>query len=336
MKPLRIPFIVLLVLHAAIICAGFLAPSDPAAQNRGLPFAPPTKLHWRDDAGRFRLRPFVYGLKASADGETYLEDHGERYPIEFLLRSPQESGGHSTLHLFGVEQPGRIFVLGTDEFGRDLFSRLVYGGRISIAAGLIATLIALSVGLALAALAGMAGGVVDIAIIRLTELGLALSWIYLLLAIRAFLPLSTPPLRTFFLVAGVLGLTGWARPARLFRGVILSAKERAFVMSARGFGASGLYLFRRHIVPQLLPLLLTQAMILIPQFIMAEVTLSFLGLGATEPLVSWGNLMAELQQYRVLTSYWWMTAPVFALTLFCASYFLVANFLQRRVQSVAV
>jgi peptide/nickel transport system permease protein len=122
----------------------------------------------------------------------------------------------------------------------------------------------------------------------------------------------------------------------LIRGVVLSAKERGFVMSARGFGAGNFYVFRRHIFPQLLPLILTQAILLIPQFIMAEVTLSFLGLGANEPLASWGNLLADLQQYRVLTSYWWMAAPVFALVLVSWSYFVTANALGRRVQSVGV
>jgi peptide/nickel transport system permease protein len=336
MKSLRLPLLVLIALHAIIICAGFIAPSDPAAQNRDLSFAAPTKLHWRDESGKFHLRPFVYGLRTTADGETYSEDRAQRYSVRFFIRSKPEDGRIAKHHLFGVEQPGRIFVLGTDEFGRDLFSRIVHGGRVSIAAGLLATLIALCLGTALGAVAGMAGGLIDAGVMRLTELGLALSWFYLLLAVRAFLPLRTPPAQTLFLVAGVLGLTGWARPARLIRGVVLSAKERTFIMSARGFGASNLYIFRRHIIPQLLPLLLTQAMILIPQFIMAEVTLSFLGLGATEPLASWGNLLADLQQYRVLTSYWWMTAPVFALIVFSASYFLLVNSLQRRVRSVAV
>ena len=333
MKSLRLPLFILLTLHGAIVCAGFIAPSDPAAQNRELPFAPPTRLHWIDKAGRFRVRPFVYGIKANADGETYQEHYNERYPVRFFV-SEQNQG--FALHLFDVDRPGRIFLSGTDEFGRDVFSRIVHGGRVSIAAGLLATLIALCIGIALGAIAGMAGGMLDTWIMRLSELGLALSWFYLLLAVRAFLPLRTPPLETFFLVAGVLGLTGWARPAKLIRGVVLSAKERAFVMSARGFGAGNFYIFRRHIVPQLLPLVLTQTMILIPQFIMAEVTLSFLGLGATEPLASWGNLLADLQQYRVLSSYWWLTAPVFALILFSFSYFLVVNSLQRKVQSVAV
>jgi peptide/nickel transport system permease protein len=238
--------------------------------------------------------------------------------------------------LFGVEPPGHLFLFGTDEFGRDLFSRVLHGGRVSIAAGLLAMLLSLLLGVTLGAVAGLSGGIVDSGIMRFAELGLALSWFYLLLAIRAFLPLRIPPLQTFFLIAGVLGMTGWSRPARLIRGVVLSAKERGFVMSARGFGAGNFYLFRRHILPQLLPLILTQAILLIPQFIMAEVTLSFLGLGATEPVASWGNLLADLQQYHVLISCWWMTAPVFALVLVSWSYFVTANALGRRVQSIGV
>lgn len=334
MKSLRVPLFILFALHGALICAGFLAPSDPSTQNRDFPFAPPTRLHWKNDAGRFHLRPFVYAIKTEADGETYAEDHGAKYQVRFLVRS-RRANGKQSLHLFGVDKPGQIFLLGTDEFGRDVFSRILYGGRVSIAAGLFATLMVLFIGLVLGTVAGVAGGALDTTIMRLTELGLALSWFYLLLAVRAFLPLRTPPLQTFVLVAAVLGLTGWARPARLIRGLVLSAKERTFVMSARGFGADNFYIFRRHIIPQLLPLLLTQAMILVPQFIMAEVTLSFLGLGATEPLASWGNLLADLQQYRVLTSYWWLTTPVLVLILFSFSYFLIVNSLQRKVQSVA-
>ena len=325
-------YVICFALQCAILAAGFLAPYDPGGQNRELSFAPPAKLHWRDDSGILHARPFVYALKTN--GDTYSEDHQTPYPVQFMVRNKTAWGQETFLRLFGVAAPGKIFLLGTDEFGRDVFSRLLYGGRVSIAAGVLAMLTSLILGTALGAMAGMAGGIVDSGIMRLAELGLALSWFYLLLAIRAFLPLHTPPLQTFFMIAAVLGLTGWARPARLIRGVVLTAKERAFVTSARGFGASGFYIFRRHILPQALPLILTQAAILIPQFIMAEVALSFLGLGATEPVASWGNLLAELQHYRVLTSYWWMTAPVFALVLISTSYFAVANSLQRRVQSV--
>jgi peptide/nickel transport system permease protein len=336
MRVPRIPLGIFVALHCAILFAGFFAPYDPADQNREFSFAPPTKLHWRDDSGKLRLRPFVYGITANPSEQTYCEDHSTRHPVRFFLRKRTNRETNSSFHFFGVEEPGRLFLLGTDDYGRDLFSRILYGGRVSVASGVLAMLLSLIVGVTLGAIAGLSGGLVDSTIMRLAELGLALSWFYLLLAIRAFLPMHIPPLQTFFLVAGVLGLTGWSRPARLIRGVVLSAKERGFVQSARGFGASGFYVFRRHIFPQLLPLIRTQAVILIPQFIMAEVALSFLGLGATEPVVSWGNLLAELLQYRVLTSYWWMTAPVFALALISSTYFALVNSLEKGVQSVAV
>ena len=336
MKHPGIALLIFCMLHCAIVCAGFFAPYAPDQQNRAFPFAPPTKMHWRDRTGSLHLRPFVYGIRTNPGDQSYLEERSIEYPIRFFVSAQGESAGWFGLHFFGVHEPGHVFLFGTDEFGRDVFSRILYGGRISIAAGLLAMLIALGLGTLLGSIAGMAGGVVDSAIMRLAELGLALSWFYLLLAIRAFLPLRTPPLETFFLVAAVLGLTGWARPARLVRGVMLSAKERGFVMTARGFGAEPAYLFRRHLLPQLLPLIWTQAVILIPQFIMAEVALSFLGLGATEPLASWGNLLSELQSYRVITAYWWMFTPVVVLVLVSFSYLLLMNSLQKRVQSVAV
>ena len=336
MKRSQIALVIFCVLHGTILCAGFFAPYAPDQQNRAFPFAPPTKIHWRDQAGRIHLRPFVYGISTNSDDGSYSEDRSREYPISFFASGSAEKLSTFGLHLFGVQQPGHVFLFGTDEFGRDLFSRILYGGRISIAAGLLAMCIALGLGTLLGSIAAMVGGVTDNAIMRLAELGLALSWFYLLLAIRAFLPLRTPPLQTFFLVAAVLGFTGWARPARLVRGVLLSAKERGFVLTARGFGAGPVYLFRRHLLPQLFPVIRTQAVVLIPQFIMAEVALSFLGLGATEPLASWGNLLSELQSYRVITSYWWMFTPVVVLVMVSSSYLLLLNSLQKRGHSVAV
>lgn len=335
MKRLYFAIALFMGLHCAILFAGFLAPYGPAEQNREYTFAPPTRVHWFDASGHFHLRPFVYAIVPTAD-EGYSESTSALYPIRFFVSVPVPNSHNRELRMFGVAAPGHIFILGSDAYGRDLFSRVLYGGRISVAAALLATFLALLVGTALGAVAGLRGGLTDSAIMRLSELGMALSWFYLLLAVRAFLPLHIAPLETFFLLAGVIGVTGWARPARLIRGLALSAKERGFVMSARGFGASEFYIFRRHILPQLKPLIFTQAVILIPQFIMAEVTLSFLGLGASEPVASWGNLLADLQQYRILVAYWWMAAPVFAVVLVSSTYFLMANIFERRVQSVAI
>jgi peptide/nickel transport system permease protein len=162
-------------------------------------------------------------------------------------------------------------------------------------------------------------------LMRLSELFLALPWLYLLFALRAFLPLAVSPVKAFLLVIVALAAVGWARPARLVRGVVLSAKERDFVRAARGFGASDGYLLRRHIVPETRSVLLTQAAILVPQFVLAEMTLSFLGLGIPEPVPSWGNLLAMLQQYSVLVSYWWIYLPAVAIVPFFVGYQGLAN-----------
>jgi len=150
----------------------------------------------------------------------------------------------------------------------------------------------------------------------------------LLFGLRAFLPLSVSPLESFLLIVVVSGTLGWARPARLVRSVVLSAKERDFVRAARGFGASDQYLLRRHIFPETSSLLMTQATILVPQYVLAEMTLSFLGLGVPEPVASWGNLLGNLQQYSVLMSYWWMYLPALVIVPFFLCYLGLASALQ--------
>jgi peptide/nickel transport system permease protein len=166
-----------------------------------------------------------------------------------------------------------------------------------------------------------------------TELFLSLPWLYFLLGVRAFLPLHLSPVRTFFLLICVIGLIGWARPARLVRGIVLSARSRNYVLAARGFGGSTFYILHRHILPQVSGLLLTQATVLVPRYIAAEVTLSFFGLGVSEPVPSWGNMLSALQQYSVLVSYTWMLAPLGALVITSVIYSLLADTLHSRLES---
>jgi peptide/nickel transport system permease protein len=208
---------------------------------------------------------------------------------------------------------------------------MLYGGRISILAGWIGAAIALFTGALVGLIAGYSGRRVDSVTMRLVELFMALPWLYLLFAVRAILPLRIETTDTFILLIAVVGIIGWARPARLVRSMVLSAKERNFVLAARAMGASNFHILRKHILPQVLALLLTMAAYLIPQFILAEVTLSFLGLGIGEPVPSWGTLLAELQKYNVLVNYWWMYAPAIALVALFLIYHWASSMIQQKV-----
>src|SRR5256714_10440887 len=216
----------LLLLQSAIVFAGFVAPYDPALQNRDLPFAPPTRIHFVDARGQWHLRPFIYRWAALPQSiYEYQESRQREYPIYFFVRvnEPANTGVRTQLHLFGIEAPAQIFLAGSDNYGRDQFSRILYGGRISLGAGLLATGISLLLGLLLGAVSGFHGKWVDEPVMRLAELFLVLPWLYLLLAVRAFLPLHISPAQTFFLLLSVTGTLGRARPAR----VIARAKLRA-------------------------------------------------------------------------------------------------------------
>jgi len=324
--------VVLLALHAIVILAGFFAPYDPTEQDRKSPYLPPMRIHFVDAQGHFHARPFVYELQPREGSyDQYQENVAGRLPLKFFVQGARYrllGFVPLRLHLFGVENE-RIYLLGSDSYGRDQLSRFLYGGQVSLFAGLLGAGITLVLGLCVGALAGFYGGWRDDLLMRLAELFLALPWLYLLFALRAFLPLAVSPLQAFFLIISVLGAVGWARPARLVRGVVLSAKERDFVRAARGFGAKGGYLLRRHILPEASNLLLTQAAILVPQFVLAEMTLSFLGLGVPEPVPSWGNLLSSLQQYSVLVSYWWMYLPALIMVPFFLGYLGLGSRLQQ-------
>jgi peptide/nickel transport system permease protein len=327
-------FILLVLLYLSVVCAGFLGPNDPLTQNRDLPFAPPTRVHFVDAGGRFHGSPFVYALaRRTGTLDEYEEDRSRTYPIRFLRRgAPVYLAGTIRIdrHLFGTDSPTPILLLGSDEFGRDMFTRLLYGGQISLFAGLLGAGLSLGTGLVLGGTAGYYGGWIDDLIMRGAELFLALPWLYLLFAVRVSLPLHLPPVHAFGLIVVVVGLVGWARPARLIRGAVLSGKTLDYVIAARGAGATDAYLLRRHVLPQVVGIALTQAALLVPQYILAEVTLSFFGLGVGEPVPSWGNMLSGVQRYYVLASYWWMFLPGIALIPVFLLYYALADALHER------
>lgn len=314
MKGRAVKFALLLLgaIHVVALLAGLCAPYGYDDQHREYPYAPPMRLHFQ--GGRL----LVFGLEP--DGAGYREDRGRPYSLRFFVHG----------RLFTVDAPGVYFALGSDGYGRDVFSRLLYGARISLLTGLVAAGLSLVIGWTLGTISGFFGGWPDRVLMRLSEFFLALPWFYLLLAIRAFLPLRIEPAAAFLLLIAIIGGIGWVRPARLVRGVVLSARERGFVLAARGFGAGPLYLIRRHVAPLTAGVAITQATILIPQYILAEVSLSFLGLGVGEPMPSWGNMLAEARQYHALILHPWLLAPGAAAIPVLLGYLLLADTLLDR------
>jgi peptide/nickel transport system permease protein len=311
----RVAVATLAALHVVVALAGFVSPNHFAEQHRELPLSPPMKLHWVDEQGRWTLRPFVHPW-AAGKGPTYREDRSRRLPLRLWV----ERGDYrilgfvpARLRLLGLDDGEPLFLLGTDSYGRDCLARLLHGGQVSLSAGLLATFVSCALALVLGGMSGYRGGWTDRVVMGVSDLFLALPWLYLLFAVRAFLPLDLEPGRAFGLIVLLLGIIGWARPGRLVRGVVLSAKEREFVVAARAFGARDGYILRTHVLPQALGVLLTQAALLVPVYVLAEVTLSFVGLGVAEPLPSWGTMLASLQEYHVLSTAWWMFAPGVAL-----------------------
>lgn len=334
--------ILLAGIHAIILFAGFFAPYDYAAQDREMPFAPPGRIEFFDASGELHIHPYV-SIPRAADSPPDVAESAANpyhvYRVRFFVRGDSYKIAGlfpSRLHFFGVEAPRRAYLLGTDGFGRDQLSRFLYGGQISLLAGVLAAALCVSLGIFIGAISGFYGGWIDDLLMRGGELFLALPWLYLLFAVRAALPLHIAGWQVFLLLVCVIGAVGWARPARLIRGVVLSAKERKFVVAARGFGASDLYLLRRHVLPQTYGIVLTQMALLIPAYVLAEVTLTFLGLGVTEPMPSWGSLLSSLQQYYVLSSYWWMFLPALLLIPVFLAYYTAADALQERWKSVSL
>lgn len=221
--------------------------------------------------------------------------------------------------------PGPRHWLGTDGYGRDLWSRLIHGGRWSLGIGAAATAVAAAIGLAAGTVSGYFGGRIDRVAMALTELMLTMPWLYLLVGARALLPLELPPRTAFAMLVFLIALVSWARLARLIRGQVLSLRERAYVEAARGFGVPAWTILRRHIVPDTFGILSSQVLILLPRFVLAEVTLSYLGLGAGEPDPGWGGLILPVKQAYLLPAHWWRALPALLMIPFFSSLAIAAR-----------
>ncbi|MEP7269930.1 MAG: ABC transporter permease [Acidobacteriota bacterium] len=307
--------VALLVLVLAIL-ADFIAPYSIDDQDRDHFLAPPTRPHFVAEDGAWHS-PFVYGSTLSDPTQMiYVEERSIRQPVRFFVEGERYrlfGVFPSTLHLFGVDAPGRIFLLGSDGLGRDVFSRLLVGTRLSLFIAVAALIISIPMALALGCLAGYFGGKTDFVCMRLIELFLALPALYLVIALRSALPLNIPAEHVALALVFVLSLFGWAGLARIVRGMVLSLRQRDYIVAAVAMGASDWRIVRRHLLPQLIGFILIQAAISAPGFMLAEVTLSYLGLGIQEPAASWGSMLSAAHNVEQMLSFWWNLAPAAAI-----------------------
>ncbi len=304
--------VLLLVFYLGVLFAPFLAPYGMAEQDRTLFYHPPTPVHLRDADGNWH-RPFVYGTRMADRLRT-------RYEVIEDVRQPVRLFVHGTpyrllwliptdVHLFGVDSPGRIFVFGADQFGRDVFSRLLFGGRISLSVGLFGILITYSLGLLFGGIAGYYGGLTDTLLMRVSEIMMSVPALYLILALRAAFPVDMRSDLLYLIIILILSLVLWASLARIIRGMVLSLRENEYVTAAEALGMSSLRVVTRHILPNTASFVIVAATLSVPGYILGEVALSFLGAGIQEPTASWGNMLQQAQSVTVLTSFPWILTP---------------------------
>ena len=316
-KPAVFSLVFLAILYLGAALAPFIAPYGVRTTHEDYPAMAPTWPRFRDAEGRLELRPFVYGYEPKLDPKTFRMNYvpnttqkyylrlfarGEKYKLFGLIPTDR--------HLFLVDPPGKIFLLGTDRQGRDLFSRIMFGSQISLTVGLLGVFLSLVIGSLAGLVSGLYSGVVDTIIQRVVEVLLAFPQIPLWLALAAAVPPNWSSVKTYFAVTIVLSIVNWAGLARQVRAKALALREQDFVVAAQLAGSSDLRIVGRHLFPNILSHVLVVATLSIPGMILGETALSFLGLGIRPPMTSWGVLLSEAQHTRVFVEQPWLLSPV--------------------------
>lgn len=319
---------ILLLLYVLAIFAGFISPYSFDDEERTLSYAPPVKIHfYHQDIG---LRPyvFIYEHKLGEFKEKIWYENTEKpYPIKLFKRGQAYKFWGifpCSIRSFGVDEPARIYLLGADSRGRDLLSRIIYGTRISLSIGLIGVSISFSLGLLIGGIAGYFGGRTDTVLMRLVEMMMMIPGFYLLLALRSsFTYLDS--VQMYIAIVFILSFIGWASLARVIRGMVLSLREREYVLAAKVLGVSHIKIILRHILPHTMAYTIVSICLSIPGYILGEAALSILGLGIQDPWPSWGNLLSEALSIAHIQFHPWILLPGFFIFLTVMVYNLLGD-----------
>ena len=313
----RISLIVLGLIYFSLLFADIIAPYNKDFSDRTMAYVPPSKIFIIDE-NHHLSKPYTYNYVRNFDNEnlkiTYNFDRSKKHYIKFFAKGhPYKLFGIIPMkrHLITTDNEGRLYLLGTDINGRDVFSRILFGGRISMTIGFLALFVLFPIGLLYGGISGYFGGITDIVMMRFAEAVMSIPSFYLLIILASILPSGMTSVQRFMLIVIILALIGWAGFARVVRGMVLSVKNQEFVQAAKSIGASRLRIIIKHILPQTTSFVIVAMTLSVPSYILSESGLSFLGLGIQQPDASWGNMLKEAQEYTNIIYRPWLLTPGF-------------------------
>ncbi len=327
----KIALIVLGIIYLALFFADFIAPYTKDFSDRTMAYVPPSKIFTIDENGKFS-KPYTYNYKREFDSEDlkiiYTLDRSKKHYIKFFSQGqPYKFLGLIPMkrHLVTTDRDGRLFLLGSDINGRDVFSRILFGGRISMTIGFLALFVLFPIGLLYGGIAGYFGGKTDMIMMRFAEAVMSIPSFYLLIILASILPSGMTSVQRFMLIVIILALIGWAGFARVVRGMVLSIKNQEYVQAAKSIGASRLRIIVKHILPQTTSFVIVAMTLSVPSYILSESGLSFLGLGIQQPDASWGNMLKEAQEYTNIIYRPWLLTPGFLIFIAVLAFNLIGD-----------
>lgn len=327
----RIALIVLGIIYFALFFADFIAPYPKDFSDRTMAYVPPSRIFTIDENGKFS-KPYTYNYKREFDEKdlkiVYTLDRSQKHYVKIFAKGqPYKFLGIIPMkrHLITTDNEGRLFLLGTDINGRDVFSRLLFGGRISMTIGFLALFVLFPIGLLYGGIAGYFGGKTDIIMMRFAEAVMSIPSFYLLIILASILPSGMTSIQRFILIVVILALIGWAGFARVVRGMVLSIKNQEYVQAAKSIGASNLRIIVKHILPQTTSFVIVAMTLSVPSYILSESGLSFLGLGIQQPDASWGNMLKEAQEYTNIIYRPWLLTPGFLIFVAVLAFNLIGD-----------